>query len=159
MAAIPPFRTILEAGVPVGAGSDAMRAASYNPFPSLHWFVTGRSVSGTPVRRGAHLLSREEALRLYTAGSAWFSFEEDTLGSLEPGKLADLAVLSDDYFAVPEEQMPHLESLLTIVGGRPVHAAGPFAGLDREAGLGGAPEVWRPAASPRPNPFIEGIQR
>ena len=84
-----------------------------------------------PRATSSHRLSRAEALRLYTSGSAWFSFDEQNLGTLEPGKLADLAVLSDDYFTVPTEAIPSLESDLTLVGGRPVYAAGSFAGLER----------------------------
>jgi len=133
MRSVPPLRTMLDANIPVGAGTDAMRAAWFNPFPSLHWFVTGRSITGAEVRGPEHLLSREEALRLYTLGSAWFSYEEETRGSLEPGKLADLAVLSADYLTVPEEELPHIESLLTVVGGQPVYAVGPFAGLEDRA--------------------------
>ena len=128
----PPFRTILNAGIPVGAGTDSHRAMKYLPFQSLHWYVTGETAEGDRLRATEHLLSREEALRLYTVGGAWFSFEEQTRGSLEPGKLADLAVLTDDYFSVPEEQIPDIESTLTIVGGRPVYAVGPFAGLAEE---------------------------
>ena len=71
------------------------------------------------------------ALRLYTLGSAWFSFDDDVRGSLELGKLADLAVLSADYLTVPTEKIGDLESLLTMVGGKVVYAAGDFAKLER----------------------------
>jgi predicted amidohydrolase YtcJ len=125
----PPFRTILDAGIPLGAGTDSHRAMTYLPFTSLQWYITGLTAEGDRFRAPEHLLSREEALYLYTVGSAWFSFEEHTRGSLDPGKLADLAVLTDDYFSVPEEQIPDIRSVLTIVGGRRVYAAGPFEGL------------------------------
>jgi hypothetical protein len=120
----PPIRDMLDLGIPVGAGTDSTRVTSYNPWVSLWWMITGCSFDGAPARHTRHCLSRMEALRLYTAGSAWFSFEENDLGTLEPGKLADLVVLSDDYFTVPEESIPTLEAVLTLVGGRPVYTNG-----------------------------------
>jgi predicted amidohydrolase YtcJ len=125
----PPLRRMLEMGIPVGAGTDATRVASYNPWVSLSWLVTGRTVGGMRLYPEANRLGREEALRLYTAGSSWFSGEEEKKGTLAPGQLADLAVLSADYFTVPEEEMRGIESLLTIVGGRVVYGAGEFGGL------------------------------
>ena len=125
----PPLRRMLDLGIPVGAGTDATRVTSYNPWVSLWWLMTGCSVDGAPPRDQEQCLSRAEALRLYTSGSAWFSFDEQRLGTLEPGKLADLVVLSDDYFTVPIEAIPSLQSVLTVVGGRPVYAAGAFAAL------------------------------
>jgi predicted amidohydrolase YtcJ len=122
----PPVRRMLEMGVPVGAGTDATRVASYNPWTSLSWLVTGKTVGGTALYPESNLLSREEALRLYTVGSAWFSREEDRKGQVAPGQLADFAVLSEDYFAVPPERIRGIESLLTVLGGKVVHAAGEF---------------------------------
>ncbi|MCC7107134.1 MAG: amidohydrolase family protein, partial [Chloroflexi bacterium] len=110
-------------------GTDSHRAMKYLPFRSLHWYITGETADGECLRAPEHLLTREEALRLYTLGSAWFSFEERSRGALEPGRLADLAVLTDDYLTCPIEQVPEIRSLLTIVDGRPVYASGPFAGL------------------------------
>lgn len=110
----------------MGAGTDAHRVASYNPFTALQWFLDGKTVSGTAVRGPEETPSRENALRLYTRGSAWFSFDEDKRGSLEPGKLADLAVLLKDYMTVPVDQIGSIESLLTMVGGKVVYAAGAF---------------------------------
>ncbi|MGW1978184.1 amidohydrolase [Streptomyces sp. NPDC001889] len=129
VAQAPPLRELIERGIPLGLGSDAMRVASYNPFATLAWFLNGRTVQGNETLAERHLLSREEALRGYTASGAWFSFEESERGRLEPGLLADLAVLSEDYFTVAEERVPHIESVLTLVGGRVVHRAGPFAAL------------------------------
>ena len=126
----PPVTDMLRAGVPVGAGTDATRVASYNPFVSLSWLTTGRTVGGTALYPPANLLTRAEALRLYTVGSAWFSGEEAHKGAIRPGQLADLAVLSADYFQVPDHELRGLESVLTIVGGRVVYGAGPFAALD-----------------------------
>ncbi|MFE5856706.1 amidohydrolase [Streptomyces sp. NPDC056500] len=125
----PPMRSLIERGIPLGLGSDAMRVASYNPFATLAWFLNGRTVTGNDTLAPQHLLSREEALRGYTASGAWFSFEENDRGRLEPGLLADLAVLSDDYFSVDEEVIPRIESVLTVVGGRVVHTAKPFADI------------------------------
>lgn len=124
----PPIRRMLELGVPVGGGTDATRVASYNPWTSLFWLVTGRTLGGTALYPEANRLSREEALRLWTTGSAWFSSEQGQKGAIAEGQLADLAVLSQDYFTVPDEQIRSTESVLTIVGGEVVHAAGPFAG-------------------------------
>jgi predicted amidohydrolase YtcJ len=126
----PPVETARELGVVVGAGTDAHRVASYNPFTALQWFLDGKTVGGVLLRGPEETPSRENALRLYTSGSAWFSQDEDKRGSLELGKLADLAVLSKDYMTVPVGQVGGIESLLTMVGGKIVYAAGPFAGLE-----------------------------
>jgi predicted amidohydrolase YtcJ len=126
----PPVETAKEIGVPVGAGTDAHRVASYNPFTALQWFLDGKAVNEVALRGPEETPSRADALRFYTLGSAWFSFDEDKRGSLEVGKLADLAVLTKDYMKVPVEQVGGIESLLTMVGGRIVYAAGPYAKLD-----------------------------
>jgi predicted amidohydrolase YtcJ len=123
----PPITKMLAMGVPVGAGTDATRVASYNPWVALYWLVTGKTVGGTSLYPEGNRLDRMEALRLYTVGSSWFSREEGTKGAIVPGQLADLAVLSADYFSVPEEQIKDLEAVLTMVGGKPVYGAGPFA--------------------------------
>ena len=124
---VPPVETAKELGVVVGAGTDAHRVASYNPFTALQWFLDGKTVGGKAIRGPEETPSRAEALRLYTMGSAWFSRDENKRGSLEVGKLADLAVLSKDYMTVPVEKIASTESLLTMVGGKVVYAAGPFA--------------------------------
>jgi predicted amidohydrolase YtcJ len=123
---VPPVNTAKRIGVPVGAGTDAHRVASYNPFTALQWFLDGKTVGGVAIRGTEETPSRADALRFYTMGSAWFSRDENKRGSLEPGKLADLAVLSKDYMTVPVDQVGSIESLLTMVGGRIVYAAGPF---------------------------------
>ena len=123
----PPVVTAKEIGVPVGAGTDAHRVASYNPFTALQWFLDGKTVSGIALRGPEETPSRLEALRLYTLGSAWFSRDEDKRGSLAVGKLADLAVLTKDYMTVPVNEVGGIESLLTMVGGKVVYAASPFA--------------------------------
>jgi len=122
----PPVVTGAKLGVAMGAGTDAHRVASYNPFTALQWFLDGKTVAGVAIRGPEETPSRIEALRLYTLGSAWFSFDETQRGSLETGKLADLAVLSKDYMTVPVDQVGGIESLLTMVGGKIVYAAGPY---------------------------------
>jgi predicted amidohydrolase YtcJ len=124
----PPIARMLAAGIPVGAGTDATRVASYNPWVSLYWLVSGRTVGGLALYPEANRLDRATALRLYTRGSAWMSGEETAKGALAVGQLGDLAVLSADYFQVPEEEIRGIESVLTVVGGRIVYAADRFAG-------------------------------
>ncbi|GHO82673.1 amidohydrolase [Dictyobacter formicarum] len=130
VAAAPPFRRMLDIGVPVGAGTDATRVASYNPWVALCWLITGRTVGGMELYPPENRLSREEALLWYTSGSAWFSGEEEKKGRIAPDQLADLAVLSDDYFIIAEEDIPRISSVLTLVGGKIVYAAREFAPLD-----------------------------
>lgn len=125
----PPISMMLREGVPVGAGTDATRVASYNPWIALYWLVTGRTVGGLQLYDVHDVLDRTTALRLWTEGSAWFSTEDGKKGRLVPGQLADLAVLSDDYFAVDDEVIKNITSLMTIIGGRVVHADGPFKSL------------------------------
>lgn len=122
----PPVRKMLELGIPVGAGTDATRVASYNPWVSLYWLTTGKTVGGVSMYPETHCLSREEALRLYTQGSSWFSSESGKKGAIAVGQLADLVALSDDYFSVPEAGIKSIESVLTMVGGKIVHATDEF---------------------------------
>jgi predicted amidohydrolase YtcJ len=122
----PPLRKMLALGIPVGAGTDGTRVSSYDPWPALYWLVSGRTVGGTKLFADDNRLSREEALRLYTEGSAWFSQEEDVKGRIAPGRAADFALLTEDYLAVPEERIRTLESVLTVVNGEVVYAAAPF---------------------------------
>ena len=123
----PPIREMLKMGLPVGAGTDGTRVASYHPWTCLWWLVTGQTVGGTRLHDDEDCLSREEALRLYTQGSAWFSNEDDHKGTLAKGSLADLAVLSDDFFAVEPNEVRGIESVLTMVGGRIVYGTGDYA--------------------------------
>ncbi len=125
----PPIRRMLEMGVPVGAGTDATRVASYNPWVSLGWLVTGQTVAGMTVYPPGNRLDREAALRLWTESNTWFSGESGRKGQIKPGQLADLAVLSDDYFAVPESEIAEITSVLTLLGGEPVHSSDEFDGL------------------------------
>ncbi len=123
---VPPVNTAKRIGVTVGAGTDAHRVASYNPFTALQWFLDGKTVGGTAIRGAEETPSRADALRFYTIGSAWFSHDEKKRGSLEVGKFADLAVLSKDYMTAPVEEIGGIESLLTMVGGKIVFAAPPY---------------------------------
>ena len=125
----PPISRMLNLGIPVGAGTDATRVSSYNPWVSLYWLVSGRTVGGLALYDEKNRLCRNTALRLYTEGSAWFSGDEGKKGWLSAGQLADLAVLSADYFTIPEEEIKGIESLLTIMDGKIVHGSGDFASL------------------------------
>jgi predicted amidohydrolase YtcJ len=127
----PPVETARKMSVVVGAGTDAHRVASYNPFTSLQWLLDAKTVGGVVLRGPEEIPSRIDALRFYTLGSAWFSFDDTKRGSLEAGKLADLAVLSDDYMTIPVERIGRLESVLTMVGGQVVYSSGPFAALEK----------------------------
>ncbi len=122
---------VTAASVSLGAGTDGHRVKSYNPFVALRWMIDGRTVDGLPTRSTSELLSRHDALRLSTQGSAWFTFDENERGVLSPGQLADLAVLDRDFETIPVADIATLQSVLTIVGGRVVYAAEPFLGLDR----------------------------
>lgn len=124
---MPPIVTALRAGLHVGAGTDAHRVASYNPFVGLQWMLDGKTVGGLATRGPDETPSREDALRMYTTGSAWFCFDEARRGTIEPGKLADFAVLNQDFMSVPIDQIGGTESLLTVVGGRTVYATSAFA--------------------------------
>jgi predicted amidohydrolase YtcJ len=123
----PPIKRMLEMGIPVGAGTDATRVASYNPWVALYWLVSGKTIGGTTLYPQQNRLDRMEALRLYTVGSSWFSSEDGKKGAIVPGQLADLTVLSADYFSIPEEEIKGIESVLTIMGGNPVYAAAEFS--------------------------------
>jgi predicted amidohydrolase YtcJ len=128
----PPIQRMLATGVPVGAGTDATRVSSYNPWVALYWLTAGRTVGGLQLYSEATRLSRETALELYTRGSAWFSSEQEKKGSIKVGMLADLTVLDQDYLTVDEEVIKEIEAELTIVGGKIVYAKGRFGGHDPE---------------------------
>lgn len=126
----PPIRRMLEMAVPVGAGTDATRVASYNPWVALYWLVTGKTLGGMSLYGEDNLLEREEALRLWTQGSAWFSGEAEVKGMLQEGQYADLAVLSADFMQVPEHEIQFIEAVLTITAGKIVYGADSFAKFD-----------------------------
>ncbi|HWP93342.1 MAG TPA: amidohydrolase [Thermodesulfobacteriota bacterium] len=141
----PPIKKMLDMGIPVGLGTDCTRVSSYNPWLALYWITSGKTWGGTVIYPEENRLSRVEALRLMTEGSAWFSGEEGVKGTIEVGKYADLAVLSADYFSVPEEEIKNIESVLTIVGGKLVYAKDEFKDL--------AP--WNLPVSPAWSPVAE----
>jgi predicted amidohydrolase YtcJ len=141
----PPFAALVRSGIPLGAGTDATRVSSHNPWLALYWMVTGRTVGGTELGSVENRLSREQALRLYTVGSAWFSGEESAKGTIAPGKLADFAILSADYLTVTPERIRDIESVLTVTGGDIVYAAGPFAALGPQP-LPPVVPAWSPVA-------------
>ncbi|OMQ25702.1 amidohydrolase [Serratia oryzae] len=123
----PPVAKMLAAELPVGLGTDATRVASYNPWTALYWLVSGRTVGGMAMYDDSARLDRDTALMLWTQGSAWFSSDQGKKGQIKVGQLADLAVLSQDYFSVQEEQIKGIESVMTVVDGKIVYAAGSFS--------------------------------
>ncbi|TDR45005.1 hypothetical protein DFR29_105188 [Tahibacter aquaticus] len=138
----PPFKRMRELGVPVGAGTDATRVASYDPWNALYWLTTGKTLGGLSLYPSSNTLDRHEALDLYTRANTWFSNEEGLKGQIRTGQLADFALLSADYFAVAEEDIRQIVSLLTVVDGKVVYAAGEFAPLD--PGIPPAMPDWSP---------------
>ena len=126
----PPIRRMLEMDIPVGLGTDGTRVSSYNPVLALYWAVSGKSWGGTEMYPEANRLSRYEAIRVATQGSAWFTGEEKLKGTLAPGQYADFAVLNDDFFTMGEEAIKRLESVMTVVNGQPVYATGEFKKYD-----------------------------
>ncbi len=125
----PPIAKMLDAGLKVGAGTDATRVASYNPWVSLSWLVTGRTVGGLKLYPAANRMDRHTALWLWTAANTWFSNEEGKKGQIKAGQLADFVLLSADYFAVPESEIVHITAALTVLGGTVVHGDGGFGPL------------------------------
>lgn len=125
----PPVKRIMAAGVPVGAGTDMSRVSSYNPWACLRWLVTGAGEGGATLLSPRTRLDRHTALRLW-CDNAWFSREEARKGRLTPGMFADFALLNEDYFAVEPHRIADLHSVLTVVGGRIVHASGAHAAHD-----------------------------
>ena len=147
----PPIARMIAAGIPVGAGTDATRVASYNPWVSLNWLVTGKTVGGLGLYPGTNRVSREKALAMWTHENTWFSSEVGKKGQIKAGQLADLALLSDDYFSVPESDIPHLRSVLTLLGGKVVHGEGDYAPL--------APVLPRPMPDWSPVATFGGYHR
>ena len=141
--ATPPVREILERGVKVSAGTDATRVASYNPWVSLAWLITGRTIGGLSLYPQSNCLDRETALRMWTENVTWFSNEEGKKGRIEVGQLADLVVPDRDFFACAESEIADITSDLTVVGGRIVYGAKDFKSLDDAAPPPAMPD-WSP---------------
>ena len=138
----PRLRLLVDSGIPLAMTTDAFRASSFNPWIAISWMVTGKSVSGSEVLATDNQLSRVEALRLYTVGPAWFEQQEDEKGRIAPGNLADFALLSKDYFSIPDDEIKAISSVLTIVDGRVVFGAQEYSDLSPKL-----PEpipVWSP---------------
>src|SRR5438477_6894679 len=141
--ATPPFARMLQKGFKVSAGTDATRVASYNPWVSLAWLVTGRTVGGLRIYPQRNCLDRETALRLWTENVTWFSNEEGKKGQIKVGQLADLVVPDRDYFSCPESEIADITAALTVVGGKVVYGAGEFARVDEAAPPPALPD-WSP---------------
>ncbi len=127
---MPRIVTALKLGLTVTGGTDAHRVSSYNPFVALQWYLDGTTIGGVKTRDDAEAPSRRQALEMYTRNTAYAANDDDKRGTLEPGKYADLAVLSADYLTAPAKDVGKIRSLLTMVGGQVVYAAPPFAGLE-----------------------------
>ncbi|OFA07694.1 amidohydrolase [Duganella phyllosphaerae] len=130
---MPPIKKMLEMKIPVGLGTDGTRVSSYGPWPSIYWAVTGKTAGGLKLWQPQDVLSRYQALKLMTQGSAWMSGEEKLKGTLAKGQYADLVILPHDYFSMDVEQIKHLESALTIVNGKVVYAGEQFQQLAPKA--------------------------
>jgi predicted amidohydrolase YtcJ len=146
LAKSPPLRKMLAMGMKVAAGTDATRVSSYNPWLSLAWLATGKSLGGLQMYGDDNILTRSEALRLWTINGAASTAEEGFKGSLEPGKIADLVVLDRDFFSVPDDELRKIESEMTVVDGEIVYAKGHFAAHDGPA---------LPPVSPRWSPVVK----
>jgi predicted amidohydrolase YtcJ len=127
---LPPIATALRMGIVVAAGTDAHRVSPYNPFVALQWYLDGTTIGGTQTRGSDEAPTRRQALEMYTRNSTFEANEDDRRGTLEPGKLADLAVLTSDYMTIPVKEVGKIRSVLTMVGGKIVFADEPYAGFD-----------------------------
>jgi predicted amidohydrolase YtcJ len=142
-AAEPPLARMLAKGLRVSAGTDATRVASYNPWVSLAWLVTGKTVGGLRLYPERNCLDRETALRMWTENVTWFSNEEGKKGRIQVGQLADLLVSDRDYLACPETEIADITADLTVVGGKIVYGAGDFAHLNEATPPPAMPD-WSP---------------
>lgn len=138
----PPIQKIIAAGIPVGMGTDATRVSSYNPWLCLYWLTTGKTIGGLQLYNESNIVSREKAVELFTRGSAWFSNEADKKGSFLENQFADFAVLSKDFFKVPDEEIKDIYAVMTVVGGKIVHATDDFA--DKNPALPPVSPDWAP---------------
>jgi predicted amidohydrolase YtcJ len=125
----PRLRRLVDSGIPLAMTTDGFRASSFNPWIGISWMITGKSVSGSEILAKNNRLSRDEALKLYTTGPAWFVHEEHEKGRIVPGNLADFVLLSKDYFTIPDDEIKTISSVLTIVDGRVVFGAQEYSNL------------------------------
>jgi predicted amidohydrolase YtcJ len=121
---MPPLATIQQSGITWGLGSDGTAANQYLPMTALNFAVTGKMAGGLKVIR--QTIDREDALIAYTRKNAYFVFQENNLGSIQAGKLADLVVLDRDYLTVPADQIKDLKPVMTVVGGKIVYSSSQF---------------------------------
>ncbi|MEM8885675.1 MAG: amidohydrolase family protein, partial [Planctomycetota bacterium] len=126
----PPLRRMLDMGIPVAGGTDATRVSSHNPWLSLAWMTTGKSLGGLQMYGDNNLLTREESLRTWTRGSAWSTGHDKVKGAIQKGQFADFIVLDRDFFSVPDREIGALRSVLTAVGGEIVYADAAFKSHD-----------------------------
>ena len=143
LAQTPPVRKMLNMGIPVGGGTDATRVSSYNPWYSIHWLATGKSRGGRQMYGDDNILTRDEALQLWTTGSSWFTGDIGKKGAIQKGQLADFSILNQDFMEVPDVLIPRTHAKLTAVGGKIVHAYDKFEKFAPKA----LPEVspdWSP---------------
>lgn len=131
--ATPPIHRMLATGIPVGMGTDATRVASYNPWIGIYWLATGKTVGGLTLYPPANRLSREEALRLYTEGSSWFSTEHGKKGVIVAGQYADFAVLPEDMMTIADDDLKNLKAVMTVVGGEIIYGDREFKEFDPPA--------------------------
>lgn len=127
---VPPIKKMLHMGIPVGLGTDATRISTFNPWICLYWATTGKTMGGDQFWPTRDVLTRFEALQLYTSGSAWVSGDEKIKGKISKGQYADLAIISEDFFSIPVDNIRNIHSLLTILNGKPVYATGDYANLN-----------------------------
>jgi predicted amidohydrolase YtcJ len=149
--ATPPISRMMAAGIKVSAGTDATRVASYNPWVSSAWLVTGKTVAGLRLYPPSNCLDRETATRMWTEKVTWFSNEEGKKGRIQAGQFADLIVPDRDYFSCAEDGIADTTSDPTIVAGKVVYGAGDFAAYDET----GVPPAM-PARSSRRNLHLVG---
>lgn len=144
----PRFSALIKSGIPLSLTSDAFRVSPGNPWIGISWAVTGKAVSGNVILAEDNRLTREEALKLYTIGAAWFEYQESDKGRIAPGNLADFVLLSDDYFSVADDQIKNLQSVLTVVGGRVVYGSDKYSDL--------SPKIADPLPSWSPVKYFGG---
>jgi len=146
----PRLRALIKSGLPLSLTSDAFRVSTGNPWTGISWAVTGKAVSGKIILAEDNRLTREEALRLYTIGAAWFENQESDKGRIAPGNFADFVLLNNDYFTVSDDMIKDLQSVLTVVGGKVVYGSGKYSDL--------SPKIAEPLPSWSPLKFFGGYQ-